>query len=58
MDGRAGVLPTTRFARLTCLILGIDLLLFALKRVFDSRSSYGQSLNFWIISGLIAFICF
>ena len=58
--GRAGLLPTTRFARLTCLILGIDLLLFALKRVFGLfGSSYGQSLNFWInLLGLIAFSLF
>ena len=54
---RAGLWPTTRFARLACLVLGIDLLLFALKRVFEiSGSSYGQSLGFWVyLLGVVAF---
>jgi len=38
------LLPTTRFARLTCLILGIDLLLFALKKVLDSSAVHTASL--------------
>lgn len=53
---RAGLWPGTRFARFACLVLGIDLLLFALKRIFEiSGSSYGQSLGFWIyLLGVVA----
>src|ERR1051325_3020389 len=47
---RNGLWPTTRYARLACFILAFDLLLFALKKVLDlSGSSYGQSLNFWVV---------
>lgn len=46
---RAGVFPTTRFARVTCLMVGMDLLLYALKRSFEvAGSTYGQSLNAWV----------
>jgi uncharacterized membrane protein YdjX (TVP38/TMEM64 family) len=46
---RTGLWPTTRYARVTCFILALDLLLVALKKVLDlSGSSYGQSLNFWV----------
>jgi len=47
---RAGLWPTTRYARVSCFILAFDLLLFALKKVLDlSGSSSGQSLDFWVI---------
>jgi phosphoserine phosphatase RsbU/P len=54
---RTGLWPTTRYARVTCFILALDLLLFALKKVLDlSGSSYGQSLNFWVaLLGLVGF---
>src|SRR5882724_8268527 len=57
---RAGLWPTTRYARVACFILGIDLFLFALKRIFDLvGSSYGQSLSFWVDAlALVACILF
>src|SRR5882757_7575787 len=53
---REGLFPTTRFARISCFVLGIDLLLYAVKRLFEIfGSSYGQSLGFWIyLLGFIA----
>ncbi len=46
---RAGLFPASRYARVSCLIIGIDLLLFALKRILElAGNSYGQFLNFWI----------
>ena len=55
---RAGPYPTTRFARVSCLIVGMDLLLFALKRTFELfGSSYGQPLKFWInLLGLVSVV--
>ncbi len=55
---RAGLYPTTRFARVSCLIVGMDLLLFALKRTFELfGSSYGQPLKFWInLLGLVSVV--
>jgi sigma-B regulation protein RsbU (phosphoserine phosphatase) len=57
---RAGLWPSTRFARLACLLLGIDLLLFALKRIFEiSGSANGQFLGFWIyLLDVVAFFFF
>jgi phosphoserine phosphatase RsbU/P len=50
-----GVLPRTRLARAACYLLGLDLLLFALQRLFAIfKVSYGQALGGWvgILSGL------
>ncbi len=54
---RAGLWPTTRYARAACFILGFDLFLFAIKRILDlSGSTYGQSLSFWVsLLGIVAF---
>ncbi len=47
--GRVGLFPSTHYARVSCLILGIDLILFALKRAFEFfGSSYGEALKFWV----------
>jgi phosphoserine phosphatase RsbU/P len=50
-----GVLPRTRLARAAFYLLGLDLLLFALQRLFAIfKVSYGQALGGWvgILSGL------
>lgn len=45
----AGVLPRTRLARAACYLLGLDLLLFALQRLFAIFNvSYGQALSGWV----------
>ncbi len=45
----AGVLPRTRLARAACYLLGLDLLLFALQRLFAIfKVSYGQALSGWV----------
>jgi sigma-B regulation protein RsbU (phosphoserine phosphatase) len=42
-------LPRTRLARAACYLLGLDLLLFALKKFFGIfKVSYGQALNGWV----------
>ena len=44
-----GVLPRTRLARAACYLLGLDLLLFALQRLFGIfKVSYGQALSGWV----------
>ncbi len=44
-----GVLPRTRLARAACYLLGLDLLLFALQRLFAIfKVSYGQALGGWV----------
>jgi sigma-B regulation protein RsbU (phosphoserine phosphatase) len=44
-----GVLPRTRLARAACYLLGLDLLLFALQRLFAVfKVSYGQALGGWV----------
>ena len=45
----ADVLPRTRLARAACYLLGLDLLLFALQRLFAIfKVSFGQSLSGWV----------
>jgi phosphoserine phosphatase RsbU/P len=45
----AGVLPRTRLARAACYLLGLDLLLFAVQRLFAIfKVSYGQALSGWV----------
>jgi phosphoserine phosphatase RsbU/P len=42
-------LPRTRLARAACYLLGLDLLLFALKKLFGIfKVSYGQALSGWV----------
>ena len=44
-----GVFPRTRLARAACYLLGLDLLLFALQRLFAIfKVSYGQALGGWV----------
>src|SRR4029077_8395834 len=44
-----GVLPRTRLARAACYLLGLDLLLFALQRLFGIfKVSYGNALSGWV----------
>jgi sigma-B regulation protein RsbU (phosphoserine phosphatase) len=44
-----GVFPRTRLARAACYLLGLDLLLFALQRLFAIfKVSYGQALSGWV----------
>jgi sigma-B regulation protein RsbU (phosphoserine phosphatase) len=44
-----GVLPRTRLARAACYLLGLDLLLFGLQRLFlIFRVSFGQALSGWV----------
>ena len=43
------VLPRTRLARAACYLLGLDLLLFALQRLFAIfKVSFGQALSGWV----------
>ncbi len=43
------MLPRTRLARAACYLLGLDLLLFALQRLFGIfKVSYGQALRGWV----------
>ncbi len=61
----AGMLPRTRLARAAVYLLGLDLLLFALQRLFGIfKVSYGQALSGWVgilsslaivLLGLLAF---
>ena len=45
----AGVLPRTRLARAACYLLGLDLLLFAVQRLFAIfKVSYGQAISGWV----------
>ena len=45
----AGLLPRTRLARAACYLLGLDLLLFALQRLFGIfKVSWGQALSGWV----------
>ncbi|MGC2186718.1 MAG: SpoIIE family protein phosphatase [Terriglobales bacterium] len=51
----AGVLPRTRLARAACYLLGLDLLLFALQRLFGLfKVSFGLALGGWI--GILSFL--
>ena len=51
----AGVLPTTRLARVACYFLGLDLALFALQRLFGLLNlSWGQGLSGWV--GVLSFL--
>lgn len=51
----AGLLPTTRLARAACYLLGLDLLLFALQRLFGLlKISWGQALGGWV--GVLSFL--
>ncbi len=51
----AGVLPRTRLARAACYLLGLDLLLFALQRLFGLfKVSFGLALRGWI--GILSFL--
>ena len=51
----AGLLPTTRLARAACYLLGLDLLLFALQKLFALlKVSFGQALSGWV--GVLSFI--
>jgi sigma-B regulation protein RsbU (phosphoserine phosphatase) len=51
----AGLLPTTRLARAICYLLGLDLLLFALQRLFGLlKVSWGQALGGWV--GVLSFL--
>jgi len=51
----AGLLPSTRLARAICYLLGLDLLLFALQRLFGLlKVSYGQALGGWV--GILSFL--
>jgi phosphoserine phosphatase RsbU/P len=45
----AGFWPTTRLARFTCYLLGLDLILFASQKLLGLfRMSYGQALGAWV----------
>ena len=49
------MLPTTRLARAACYLLGLDLLLFALQRLFGLlKVSWGQALGGWV--GVLSFL--
>ncbi len=51
----AGLLPATRLARAACYLLGLDLLLFALQRLFGLlKLSWGQALGGWV--GVLSFL--
>ena len=51
----AGVLPRTRLARAACYLLGLDLLLFALQKLFALfKVSFGLALSGWI--GILSFL--
>ena len=51
----AGLLPRTRLARAACYLLGLDLLLFALQRLFAVfRISWGLALRGWV--GILSFL--
>ena len=51
----AGLLPRTRLARAACYFLGLDLLLFALQRLFGLwKVSWAEALSGWI--GILSFL--
>ena len=51
----AGLLPGTRLARAACYFLGLDLLLFALQKLFGLwKVSWGQALSGWV--GILSFL--
>ncbi len=51
----AGLLPNTRLARAACYFLGLDLLLFALQKLFGLwKVSWGQALSGWV--GILGFL--
>jgi len=51
----AGLLPATRLARAACYFLGLDLLLFALQKLFGLwKVSWGQALSGWV--GILSFL--
>ncbi len=51
----AGLLPNTRLARAACYFLGLDLLLFALQKLFGLwKVSWGQALSGWV--GILSFL--
>jgi phosphoserine phosphatase RsbU/P len=51
----AGLLPATRLVRAACYLLGLDLLLFALQRLFSLlKLSWGQALGGWV--GVLSFL--
>ncbi len=51
----AGLLPNTRLARAACYFLGLDLLLFALQKLFGLwKVSWGQALSGWV--GVLSFL--
>ena len=51
----AGVLPRTRLARAACYLLGLDLLLFALQKLFGLfKVSFGLALRGWV--GILSFL--
>jgi sigma-B regulation protein RsbU (phosphoserine phosphatase) len=51
----AGLLPSTRLARVACYFLGLDLLLFALQKLFGLwKVSWGQALSGWV--GILSFL--
>ncbi len=50
----AGLLPSTRLARAACYFLGLDLLLFAMQKLFGLwKVSWGQALSGWV--GILSF---
>ena len=51
----AGLMPATRLARAACYFLGLDLLLFALQKLFGLwKISWGQALSGWV--GVLSFL--
>src|SRR5882672_8990018 len=51
----AGLLPSKRLARVACYFLGLDLLLFALQKLFGLwKVSWGQALSGWV--GILSFL--
>jgi sigma-B regulation protein RsbU (phosphoserine phosphatase) len=51
----AGLMPNTRLARAACYFLGLDLLLFALQKLFGLwKVSWGQALSGWV--GILSFL--
>ena len=51
----AGLLPSTWLARAACYFLGLDLLLFALQKLFGLwKVSWGQALSGWV--GILSFL--
>src|SRR5438067_7943829 len=46
---RAGLLPATRFARVTCYLSGLDIALFLIQKLSAALNlSFGKSLGGWI----------